>query len=48
MGNCSSCSGGTCGPSGGGNYSEAEGANVPYDKKKVKKIAKDAEQMMYG
>jgi hypothetical protein len=47
MGNCNSCSGGSCGPSGGGDYADPEGANVPYNKKKVKKLEKDAEQMLY-
>ena len=47
MGNCNSCSGGTCGPSGGGNHTYPEGPHIPYNKKKVKKLSKDDEQMMY-
>jgi hypothetical protein len=45
MGNCSSCSGG-CGPA-GGDYQDLEGLHIPYNKKKVKKLSKDDEQMMY-
>ncbi len=47
MGSCGSCSGGNCGSSGGGDYSDAEGVHVPYDKKKVKKLSKEDEQIMY-
>ncbi len=46
MGNCGSCSGGNCGSIGGG-YSDPEGEYMPYNKKKVKKLSKDDEQMLY-
>lgn len=47
MGSCGSCSGGNCGSSGGSDYSDADGEHVPYDKKKVKKLSKEDEQIMY-
>ncbi len=47
MGSCENCSGGNCGSSGGGDYSDADGEYVPYDKKKVKKLSKEDEQIMY-
>ncbi len=47
MGSCGSCSGGNCGGFGGGDYVDPEGENIPYNKKKVKKLSKDDEQMLY-